>query len=91
MFSDQLCHILISSRDQHLITLFIGVFGQRSDHIIGFHIVYYDQRQTLGPDNTMQWFNLNSEVIWHRRTVRLIFGIDIITEGFALGIENHSD
>jgi hypothetical protein len=65
--------------------------GQRADDIIRFHARDLQQRQTKRLHQGMQGFDLRGQIIWHRRTVGLVLGEQVIPKGFAAGIENHRE
>jgi hypothetical protein len=46
------------------------------------------QRPALGLHRLVQRRDLRAQVVGHRRAVRLVFGIPVVAEGLALGVED---
>ncbi len=83
----QLGEVLVAGRDHHLPARFGRLPRERADHVVGFNAIDHQQRPALGLDRLVQRLDLGAQVVRHGRAVRLVFGIKIVAEGLALGVE----
>ncbi len=88
---DQLRHVLVAGRDQHLLAARGGSGRQRADHVVGLDSGDAQQRQTHAGHRLQERLDLGAQVIGHRRTVGLVLGVQVIAEGLAGGVEDHRD
>ncbi len=89
MVGDQLRHVLVASADQHR-QLFLGrLAGQSADHIVGFNPFHHQEGETHRLDHLVDGGNLAAQIVRHAGPVGLVFGIDVVAEGLAFGIEHH--
>ncbi len=89
MGRDQLSHVLVTCTDQDLDLLLGRLAGQSADHIVRLNPVDDQQRQAHGLDDGMDRGNLAPQLIRHRRPIRLVLWIDVVTKALALGVEHH--
>ncbi|MNI65250.1 hypothetical protein D3C73_1207450 [compost metagenome] len=68
--------------------VFGSVLGQGADHVVRFHALNGQHRPTQRAHGAVDGFDLRRQVFRHGRTVRLVLGIQVVSEGLAAGIEN---
>ena len=84
----QLRDVLVAGGNHHAQSCLFGLPRQRADHVIGLDAANFQQRPAHRDNRFLQRADLRRQFIGHRRTVGLVFGVEIIAKGFALGIEN---
>ena len=89
MLIDQLCHVLVTGRNDRFNALPGGLAGQRTDDVVGLHIRDLQQRQPHGTHQCMQRFDLDGEFLRHRGPVRLVVTVQVVAEGLAAGVKHH--
>ena len=89
MLGDQLGHVLVAGGDQHRFALAAEDACVGADHIVGFHAVFDDQRQSHGADQVVQGRHLLAQIIGHGRALGFVFLEHFVAEGLALGVEDH--
>jgi len=87
-FVDELRQILVAGRDHDVDALCSGLSRQRADHIVGLDAVDHQDRPAAGGDAGVDRLDLQAQVVGHRRPVGLVFGVPVVAEGLALGVEN---
>ena len=63
---------------------------QRTDHIICFNALHAENGPSQSTHCGMNRLNLTGKLRGHRRTVRLIFWIDIVAKGLAFYVKDAS-
>jgi len=84
----ELGEVLVAGRDHHLPAALMRQPGQGADDVVRLHALDRKQRPALGLHRLVQRRDLRAQVVGHRRAVRLVFGIPVVAEGLALGIEH---
>ena len=87
----ELHQILIGGDNGDIPALFFSLAGQRGNHIIGLEVVDTKQRQVECLGDLPYTRPLHGQVFGHRRPVRLVFGICLVSKGSALWVEGNSD
>ena len=82
----QLREILVAGGD-HAAYAVLRLLRQRADHVVRLDTVQHQDIPAGGGNGLMQRFDLLREVGWHRGAMRLVFGIQVVAEGFAFCIE----
>ena len=80
--------VLVASGNNSAHARGFGLFRQCADDVVGFHVIHHQDRPAHALDGFMQCRDLAGQVIRHRWAMRLVFGINIVPEGFPLGIED---
>ena len=83
----QLCDVLVAGGNHHAQTRLLGLPRQCADHVIGLDTADFQQRPAHRDNRLLQRTDLRCQLIGHGRTIGLVLGVEIIAEGFALGIE----
>ena len=65
--------------------------GEGADDVVRFDAVFDNQREAERFDEAVQRFDLRAQVVRHWRAVRFVGGIEVVAEGFALGVEDDTD
>ena len=86
---DELCQILVASRDDAFNTLRRGFVRQCTDHIVSLDVVDHQQRPAECAHAGMQRFYLRRQIVRHRWPVRLVLGIPVVAKSLAFGVEHH--
>jgi hypothetical protein len=86
--ADQLREILVTGRHHHLHALRRRLRRQRTDHVVRLDAVAHQQRPAEGHDGRVQGFDLTHHVLGHRRAVRLVLRVPVVTKGPSLGVED---
>ena len=85
---DELGQVLVARRNQRIDAVDRGVGGQRADHVVGLDAVDHQQRPAGGLDGGMDGRDLADQILGHGRAVGLVFGVPVVTEGLAPGVED---
>ena len=88
---DELCHVLVAGRDQHLLARRRGALRQRADDIVRFDANDAQQWQPNAGYGLQERFDLRAQVIRHRRPVRLVLREQVVAEGPAGCVEHHRE
>ena len=89
MVGDQLRHVLVAGADEHR-QLFLGrLTGQGADHVVSLHPFDHQEGETHCLDHLVDRGDLAAQIVRHAGACCLVFGIDVVTEGLALGVEHH--
>ena len=80
---DELRHVLVARRDQHLLARARGAAGEGADDVVRFDAVHAQHRQALGAQDREQRLDLRAQIVRHGRAVRLVFREDLVAEGLA--------
>ncbi len=86
--ADQLGEVLVAGGNGDRHALAVALQGQGADHIVGFHAGNAQDGQAQRLDDLAHGFDLGAQVVRHRRTVGLVVGIQIVTEGLAGGVDH---
>ena len=87
-WADQLGQVLVAGGNQRFQAVDRGSRGQGADHVVGFDAIDHQHRPAGSPDGGVDRFDLPDQVLRHRRPVCLVFGIPVVAEGLALGVED---
>ena len=91
MLVHQLRHVLVAGRHDGFNAVLRTPGCKRADHVIGFHAVDHQDRNAECAHGSVDRFDLHAQLVRHRRAVRLVFGIEVIAESLALGVEHAGD
>ena len=64
------------------------VSAQRADDVVGLDARHRNHRPTQGGNDLVYGLDLGTQIVRHIRTVPFVFGIDVVPESTALGVEN---
>ncbi len=84
---DQLREILVAGGDDAAHAIPRRLLHQRADHVVGLHAFQHQQVPAGRGDGPVQRFDLTRQVVRHRRTVRLVFGVHVVAESFAFCVK----
>ena len=84
----QLRQILVTGRDHRLHAGRRGMPSQRADHVIRLDPIDHQQRPAKRAHRLMNRLDLRAQVIRHRRALRFIFRVQIVTKSLALRIKH---
>ena len=87
----ELSHVLVAGGDQHVDVLIGGSFGERCDHVIGFHAFDAQQRQPHALYAFQQWLELRAQLVGHWLACRLVFLEQLVAERASGRIDDHCD
>ena len=87
----QLSKIFIAGGYQSIDLLLSGLAGIGADNIIRLDPRHDDHRITQCFDQRIQRLYLRTQFIRHRRAMRFVLFIHIVTKSFSLGVEHHRD
>ena len=88
---DELRHVLVAGRDQHLFAGRGGACRQRADHIVRLDAGDAQQRQAHAGHRLQERFDLRAQVVGHGRAVRLVLREQIVAKGPAGRVEHHHE
>ncbi|MNZ45821.1 hypothetical protein D3C78_634850 [compost metagenome] len=89
MVGDQLRHVLVTCADEHG-QLFLGrLAGERADHVVGLDPFDHQEGEAHRLDHLVNGSDLAAQIVRHAGAGRLVLGVDVVTEGLALGVEHH--
>ena len=88
---DQLRHVLVAGRDQHLQARVHGALRQRADDVVGLDARNPQQRQAQRLHGVDQRLDLRAQVVRHGRPVRLVLGKQFVAERLARRVEHDGD
>ena len=88
MRADQLGQVLVAGGNQRVDADDCSLRRQRTDHVVGLDAVDAQHRPAGGGDGGVDRFDLGAQVVGHSRAMRLVFGIPVVAEGLALGVED---
>ena len=88
LIRNQLREILIASRNEHPQTLLFRLGAECAYHVVGFDALNAQQGQAHCLDGVEDWLHLGPQFVGHRRSRRLVFGIDIVAKRLAGRVEN---
>ena len=88
MLIHQLRHVFIAGGDNDILLVLQRLRGQRTDDIVGLNALNDEQRQTHGADDVVDRLYLFAQLFRHGRTVGFVLGINVVAEGFSLGIKH---
>ena len=80
--------ILIAGRNHHVDALSRRLPRQRADHIVGLDAVDHQDRPAASGDAGVDWLDLKTQIVRHRRPIGLVLRIPVVAEGLAFGIED---
>ena len=85
----QLCHVLVTGRDNGVHPLCRCLRGKRADDIVSLHPADLQQRQPHGTHQCMQGLYLYCQLIRHGRAIGLVVRVQLMAKGLATGIKDH--
>ena len=85
----QLCHVLVTGRDDHRAPLGGAVARKRTDDVVGFNTLDAQQRVAQRLHAGMQRLDLHTQVVRHAGAVGLVLGKHGIAESAAFCVEHH--
>ncbi|MNF76950.1 hypothetical protein D3C84_590770 [compost metagenome] len=88
---DQLRHVLVARGDHHRAVSGRAAAGQRADHVVRFNAFHAQQREAQGNHAGMQGLDLHTHIVGHARAIGLVFGVHVIAECPALGVEHDGE
>ncbi len=88
---DQLGQVLVAGRDHGLHAARGGLHRQGADHVVRFDAIHHQDRPAHVAHHFVDRFDLLAQVFRHRGARCLVFGIQVVAEGLALGIEDAGD
>ena len=91
MGADQLRHVLVAGGNDGVAAGRGGLAGQRADDIVRLHSGHDQQRHPHSSNNVVDGLNLLPQILRHGGAVGLVFGIQRLAEGLALGVEDCGD
>ena len=86
---DQLRHVFIAGRDQHLFAGLGRAGGKRANNVVRLDSGEPQQRQAHAGHRLQERFDLRAQIIGHRWPVGLVLGEELIAEGLARRVENY--
>ena len=88
---DQLHQVLVRGNDGDPGAGLAGVAGVGGDQVVGLESLHFDGGDADGFGRLADQGELGDELVWRRRAVRLVVGIDVVAEGAPCLVENHGD
>ena len=88
---DQLRHVLVAGRDQHLQARVHGTLCERADDVVCLDTCNSQQRQAERLHGVDQRLDLGAKVVRHRRPVRLVLREQLVAKRLAGRIEHDGD
>ena len=85
---DQLREVLVAGGDDAARAVARCLLRQGADDVVGLNPVDHQDIPAGRRYDFVQWFDLQAQVVRHRRAMRLVFGIPVVAERFALRIEH---
>ena len=89
MVGDQLRHVLVACADEHGQLLLGRLAGERADHVVGLDPFDHQEGEAHRLDHLVNGGDLAAQIVRHAGAGRLVLGVDVVTEGLALGVEHH--
>ena len=86
----QLRQVLVAAGDDHVDPLLGRDVGERGDHVIGLDAGNRHHFPAQQLHHFMDRLDLRAQVVRHGGTLGFVFGIDLVAEGRAAGVE-HAD
>ena len=88
---DQLGQVLVAGRDHGVHASRSSLYDERADHVVRLDPFDHQDRPTHRPHRLMDRCDLTRQVFRHRGALCLVFGIQVVAESLALGVEHAGD
>ena len=85
----ELGHVLVPGGDQHVEPRLLAPLGEGADDVVGLHPRHLQHREAERAHQRVDRLDLGAQLPGHGGAVRLVFGIQIVAEGPAPGVEDH--
>jgi len=91
MLVDQLQEILVLGDDHRSDARGGGVLGERADDVVRFVALQLHHRDAHGLDDLAHPGQLRAQIVGHRRAVRLVLLVLLVSDRLSAGVEHHRD
>ena len=89
--ADQLEIVAVARHDIALISVFLTVGGKRADNIVRLKALKLEHLDVHSREYLFKRVKLNCKLVGHSVTLRLVFGIQLVTKGFCTHIKRNGN